>query len=186
MPPARINLGREQLIPQPSPRLHLCLQAAAAWALPAERSEALQRARPSLSNARTRAHMALDRNVNVLHRQSGYLISTLDSMRLFCFTRHNQSKQIVIYVPIVSQFALIAKALPSFYQRLTTDRTCREVEKVQVFPERGVQALGREGEERLGDVVSGGARAVVFRQATLKSTEGHEIEMGWKDGGEGR
>ena len=49
-----------------------------------------------------------------------------------------------------------------------------------------MQALGREGEERLGDVVSGGARAVVFRQATLKSTEGYEIEMGWKDGGEGR
>ena len=89
--------------------------------------------------------MALDRNVNVLHRQSGHLISTLDSMRLFCFARHNHSKQIVIYVPIVSQFALIAKALPSFYQRLTTDRTCREVEKVQVFPERGVQALNAEG-----------------------------------------
>ena len=37
-----------------------------------------------------------------------------------------------------------------------------------------MQALDTEGEERLGDVVSGGARAMVFRQATLKSTEGYD------------
>ena len=48
---------------------------------------------------------------------------------------------------------------------------------MHVFPGRGVQELDTEGEEILSDVVSGGARAVLFRQATLKSTEGYEIEM---------